>query len=106
MPAAITAASKTNDTIVDKSILDLNDVKNTVEQFPCLSAERVEKQYPSAVYVEVRERKETYAVRQENGFAVFDEEGRYLYEKADNVNRLDGDKNSTVKFSFSYAFLM
>ena len=83
------------------TFLDLNDVKDTVEQFPCLSAERIEKKYPSAVSLTVRERKETYAVRQENGFAVFDEEGRYLYEKADNVNRLDGDKNILLEgFSF------
>ena len=85
------------------TFLDLNDVKITVEQFPCLSAERVEKLYPSAVYVEVRERKETYAVPKEGGFAVFDEAGCYLYDKETNVCRLDGGENILLEgFVFTY----
>ena len=86
------------------TFLDLDDVKNTVEQFPCLSVDCVEKRYPSAVYLEVRERKETYAVQKEGGFAVFDEEGRYLYEKETNICRLDGGENILLDgFSFTYS---
>lgn len=93
------------DKFVGKSstFLDLDDVKKTVEENPCFCVDALEKKYPTAVHVQVRERKETFACAVEGGFALFDEEGRYLYDKSENTNRLGGANVLLKDFAFSYS---
>ena len=83
--------------------LDLNDVQKTVEKYPAFRVERVEKAYPAAVEVRVRERRETYACKTENGYAVFDETGAYLYDKQENENRLGGKNILLEAFRFTFS---
>lgn len=82
------------DAYIGKSstFLNLNDVRKTVESYPCFRLECIEKQYPTTIRLMITERKETFAcAREEGGYAIFDEEGRYLYDSETNVNRVAGE---------------
>ena len=83
--------------------LDLNEVKETVEKYPSFSAVSVQKEYPAGVAVNVRERKETFSCPVEEGFAVLDEEGSFLYLKKENENRLGGANILLENFRFSFS---
>lgn len=93
------------DAYVGKSstFLDLTAVERTVEEYPNFRAERVEKIYPSVVSLAVSERKETYAVSLESGYAILDERGNYLYDKAENVCRLGGKNILLEGFRFTFS---
>ncbi len=70
------------------TFLDLEDVREIVEKYPAFRLDGLEKKFPRTLTLSVTERKETYTFEYESGrFAVLDEEGLYLYEKTDNVNR-------------------
>ena len=72
------------------TFLDLDDVAETVEKYPCFRVESVEKQFPKTLKVKVSERKEFFAVKTGENYAVLDEEGIYLYD-GENTNRLGGE---------------
>ncbi len=71
------------------TFLDVDDVNETVEKYPCFRVEAVEKSFPKTLKVKVSERKEFFAVKNGENYAVLDEEGIYLYDGA-NTNRLGG----------------
>lgn len=75
------------------TFLDLEEVKNTVKRYPAFRMEGVEKDFPRTLRLVLSERKETYAFLRggDGGFAVLDEEGLYLYDKEQNVNRRGGE---------------
>lgn len=92
------------DKFVGKSstFLDLKDVEKTVEEVPAFCVTQIKKKYPEALVVSVRERKETYAFAVNGGYALLDEEGYYLYEKEENINRLDKKENILLEgFDFT-----
>ncbi len=73
------------------TFLDLSEVNAAVGEHPAFRVERVEKDFPRTVVLSVTERRELYAVPLETGkFAILDEEGNYLYDKEENVNRCGG----------------
>lgn len=72
------------------TFLDVADVKAKINQYPCFRVVSVEKKFPKTVKVQIEERKEFYAIpKDENIYAVLDEEGVYLYD-GPNTNRLGG----------------
>ncbi len=82
------------DAFIGKSTTFLNteEVREVVESYPCFKLKQIEKQYPTTIYLSVTERKEAYVLAQKNGkYAVFDEEGKYLYEKTTTQNRASGE---------------
>lgn len=81
------------DSFVGKSttFLDLADVEATVEEFPCFRTEEIKKHFPNKIELTVSERREAFAFEREDGkFAILDEDGKYLYDKEENVNRTGG----------------
>ncbi|MDE6274786.1 MAG: FtsQ-type POTRA domain-containing protein [Clostridiales bacterium] len=94
----------TLDGYAGKSILflDLEDIRGEVDKYPCLKVEEVKKSYPKTVELTVTERIERYAIERtgEDGkvfYSVLDENGIYLYDKEQNVNRLDGAPNILIE---------
>lgn len=74
------------------TFLDLGEVRSVVEEYPCFRLCGIRKEYPTAVRVEIEERRETFAAALEGGgYAVYDEEGQPLYHLAENVNRTGGE---------------
>ncbi len=81
------------DTFLGKSsaFLDLDDLRDVVAEYPGFRLDSIEKKYPTTVRLSISERNETYAyAREGSGYAIIDEEGIYLYDKAENVNRAEG----------------
>ncbi len=73
------------------TFLDLEDVQGIVEKYPAFRLDALKKDFPRTLTLSVTERKETYTYEFADGrYAVLDEEGLYLYEKTDNVNRRKG----------------
>lgn len=86
--------SRLEEQFVGKSttFLDLEEVTAMVKEYPCFRLEDIHKEYPRTLILSLTERKETYAYARENGaYAILDEEGLYLYEKAENINRRKGE---------------
>lgn len=74
------------------TFLNLEDARETVEKYPAFRVDEVKKEFPRTLCLTVSEREEVFAFqRAEGGFAVLDEEGRYLYDKQENVNRRLGE---------------
>lgn len=74
------------------TFLKLEDVEESVERYPAFRVVSAEKHFPRTVVLTVEERRETYAFRRGNGlFAILDEEGVYLYDSEQNVNRRGGE---------------
>ena len=71
------------------TFLDVDDVRETVGKYPCFRVESVEKHFPKTLKVKISERKEFFAVKNGENYAVLDEEGVYLYD-GENANRLGG----------------
>ena len=91
------------DSFVNKSevFLDLDDVRETVEQYPYFRVEEVRKNYPDKLELKITERKEAFAYLNKNGkYVILDEQGQLLREEASNVNRAGG-KNILLK-SFDF----
>ncbi len=78
------------------TFLDLDEVKAFVEKNPAFRVERISKGYPKTVNLTVAEREETFVFEHGEGYTVLDEEGKYLYERTENVNRAGG-KNILLK---------
>lgn len=72
------------------TFLDVDDVAETVEKYPCFRVESVEKHFPKTLKVKVSERREFFAIKTGENYAVLDEEGIYLYD-GENTNRLGGE---------------
>lgn len=86
------------------TFLDLEEVKQTAEQYPAFRVQAVEKDFPRTLVLTLTERKETYAYALEGGkYAILDEEGNYLYDKAGNVNRRKGENVLLEGFSLHHA---
>lgn len=93
------------DGFVGKSttFLDLDDVRAAVEENPCFRVESAEKIYPATVRVSVSELREEFACRTETGYAILDGEGKCLYEKEENVNRVSGENILLEGFGLEYS---
>lgn len=85
------------------TFLDEEEVKALIASYPCMKAEKIEKKYPSTLGVYVSERKETFSVLTEHGFAVLSDDGTCLYYKNDLTNRAGGENILLEGFSFSMA---
>ncbi len=72
------------------TFLHTEDVESTIKKYPCFRVEAVEKSFPKTLKVKVSERKEFFAVKTGEAYAVLDEEGVYLYD-GENKNRLGGE---------------
>lgn len=73
------------------TFLDLDEMRAAAGEYPYFRVVGVEKQFPSSVCITLEERKETFALPSENGFAVLDEEGGLLEYKSGNTNRDGGE---------------
>ncbi len=73
------------------TFLDLEEVKEIVEKYPAFRLDGLEKHFSRTLSLTVTERRETFAFRRESGYAILDETGLYLYDKAQNVNRRNGE---------------
>lgn len=73
------------------AFLDLDEVKAVVAEYPAFEVTELKKGYPSSVIMTVAERREMFCIQKEGGYAVLDEEGRYLYDSAENLNRRSGE---------------
>lgn len=80
------------------TFLKLSSIEEKVKEYPCLRLDSVRKKYPSTVEVKISERKQTFAVSTEEGYAILDDEGKYLYT-GENVNRAGGENIELVGFS-------
>ena len=78
--AAEEMKEKLNGYINSSSVfLDLSDVRATVEKDPRFEVVSVAKEYPETIVVEVRERREAFAVAAaEGGYTILGEDGRAL----------------------------
>ncbi len=86
------------------TFLDLDDLKSEVENYPCFRLDRIEKKFPSSVELRVVERREAYAfAREEGGYAILDEDGYYLYDKATRGNRAGGESVELIDFRIDTA---
>lgn len=84
------------------TFLDLEEVKETVKEFPAFRVDEVGKDFPRTLVLTLSEKEEVFSFRREDGsFAVLDEEGGYLYDKADNSNRCNGENLLLEGFSLS-----
>lgn len=74
------------------TFLKLEEVEETIAQYPCFEVLSLQKDFPRTVTAVVSERRECFAYLRDNGmYAVFDENGRYLYDSEANVNRRGGE---------------
>ena len=91
---AVLLQGELTDAYVGRSttFLKLEEVEGVVERYPAFRVVSAEKHFPRTVSLTVEERKECYAFRRENGlYAILDEEGVYLYDREQNVNRRGGE---------------
>lgn len=74
------------------TFLDLNAVEETVRKYPSFRVEYVKKKFPKTVEVAVKERRELFAYRTEEGkYAMIDSEGNCLRVSDENVSRTGGE---------------
>ena len=102
---AVLMQSELGEYFVGKSstFLKVEDVRAAVEaSYPAFRVVSAEKHLPRTVSLTVEERRETYAFRRENGlFAILDEEGVYLYDSEQNMNRRGGENILLEGFALS-----
>lgn len=102
---AVLMQSELGEYFVGKSstFLKVEDVRAAVEaSYPAFRVVSAEKHLPRTVSLTVEERRETYAFRRENGlFAILDEEGVYLYDSEQNINRRGGENILLEGFALS-----
>ena len=100
------------DEYVGKSttFLDLSDLEETVLEYnaasgACFRVDRIEKKYPSVVEISIAERRESYSfLRPDGSYAIFDEDGVYLYNRAGDTNRDENRSNIRLEgFDLSLA---
>lgn len=74
------------------TFLNLSDVQETVEKYPCFRVESVKKKFPKTLEVVVKERTELFAYRTADGkFAVIGSDGNCLRTSDENVSRTGGE---------------
>lgn len=83
------------DSVKDENLLffDTEKIKDVVSKYPYFEVVNLEKSYPNAVIVNLKERRETYSVSQDGDYYVLDENGIVLNKNnkfADNLIALDG----------------
>lgn len=85
------------------TFLDLGDVESVVAEYPAFRLERIKKSYPSRVELTVAERRETFAFRLGEGYAVLDEKGVCIdADRASLENAQTGGENvALIGFDFS-----
>ena len=101
---AVLLQGELTDAYVGRSttFLKLEEVEGAVERYPAFRVVSAEKHLPRTVSLTVEERRETYAFRRENGlFAILDEEGVYLYDSEQNINRRGGENILLEGFALS-----
>ena len=84
------------------AFLNLDEVRAVLKRYPGFELVEIKKDYPSKISLTVTERRELFAVEKEGGYAILDEEGRYLYDKAENVNRSSGENILLKGFSLNF----
>ncbi len=73
------------------TFLSLDSVRETVSDYYCFELVSCYKDFPQKVVLQVSERKEVFAYARGNGtFAVLDENGLFLHDSEENVNRMGG----------------
>lgn len=84
------------------TFLNLGDVESTIEKYPSFRVESVQKKFPKTVEVVVKERRELFAYKTEEGkYAMIDTEGNCLWLSDDNVSRTGGENILLKNFSLS-----
>ncbi len=73
------------------TFLKLSEVEERVKAYPSFRVTHTEKKYPNVVEIEIHERREAFALQTATGYQIFDEDGIYLYDKQENVNRAGGE---------------
>lgn len=73
------------------TFLDLDEVKEIVGKYPAFRLDDLKKDFPRTLSLSLTERKETYAFFRNGRYVVLDEEGLFLCEKDQNVNRRLGE---------------
>ncbi len=82
------------------TFLDLSEVEEAVEKYPCFRLEKVEKKFPKTLKVVVSERRELFAYETNGKFAMIDTEGICLRMADENVSRSGGENVLLSNFSF------
>ena len=73
------------------AFLDLDDVVGKVESYPSFCVKTIRKKLPQRIELTIAERREAFALEKDGTFAVYDEEGKFLFEREENVTR-EGDE--------------
>ena len=92
------------DAFVGKSMtfLDLDDITETVEQFPSFSMESVKKKFPKTVEIVIRERRELFAYQTAEGqYAMIDSEGMCTRLSKENCSRTGGENILLTNFTLT-----
>lgn len=92
------------DAYIGKSttFLDLEEVASTVEKYPYFHLEKIEKQYPTTIYLRILERKETFSVAEQGGgYADYADNGVFLRTAETCENRAGGDNILLTGFAFT-----
>ncbi len=85
------------------TFLDLEEVKASLAEYSAFVVKKVEKVFPRTVSVTLEERREAFAFERESGlYAVLDENGVYLYDKEENLNRRTGENILLENFGLSF----
>ena len=77
-----------------------SSVEKVVEEYPCFRVESFRKKFPETLKIVLVERKELFAFRYGDAYAVLDEEGVYLHG-GENVNRTGGENILLNNFDFT-----
>lgn len=83
--------------------LDLAQIEERVSEYPAFRIDALEKRYPQEIYLEISERKEQYAVKMGETFAILDEDLGFLYYRSENSNRHGGENILVEGFAFTQA---
>ncbi len=83
------------------TFLDLDEVAEIVGKYPAFRLEELKKDFPRTLALSLSERKETCAFFRNGRYAVLDDEGLFLYEKDQNVNRRHGENVLLEGFSLT-----
>lgn len=84
------------------TFLDLSEIEETVEKYPCFRLESVKKKFPKTVEIVVKERKELFAYKTKEGnYAMIDSEGNCIRVSDENVSRTGGENIILNNFSLN-----
>ena len=81
------------------TFLSLKKLENDVAEYPCFRLDSVKKKYPSTVEVKISERRERFALCEEDIYFIVDEDGYCMDMRAQNTNRAGGDNILLEGFS-------